>query len=113
MIEGFNFAKRDLFSESDPFIIVKCGKKEFNEEDNYQLDTNEPKFHKAYDFNVSFPGAPIAIIEAWDYDTFFGNDLIGITKFDLDDRYFSKEWSSLSNKPVEYRNLLVPTSSIS
>jgi hypothetical protein len=35
MLEGFNFAKRDLFSESDPFLIIKCGKKEYNEEENY------------------------------------------------------------------------------
>jgi len=27
ILEGFNFAERDLFSPSDPYIIVKCGKK--------------------------------------------------------------------------------------
>lgn len=31
MIEGFNFAKRDVFSESDPYLIIRCGKTEFNE----------------------------------------------------------------------------------
>jgi len=35
ILEGFNFAKKDLFSESDPFLIVKCGAEEFNEEENY------------------------------------------------------------------------------
>ncbi len=35
VLEGFNFAKRDLFSESDPFLILKCGKTEFNERQNY------------------------------------------------------------------------------
>lgn len=35
MLEGFNMAKRDLFSDSDPFLIIKCGKDEFNEEKNY------------------------------------------------------------------------------
>lgn len=35
MIEGFNFAKRDLFSESDPYLIIRCGKTEFNEVENY------------------------------------------------------------------------------
>jgi len=35
MIEGFNFAKKDLFSESDPYLILKCGKDQFNEEKNY------------------------------------------------------------------------------
>ena len=26
VIEGFNFAKRDIFSESDPYLVIKCGK---------------------------------------------------------------------------------------
>jgi hypothetical protein len=62
---------------------------------------------------VSFPGAPVVEIWAYDYDDFFGNDLIGLTKLDLDDRFFSKEWCSILNKPIEYRNLHVPTSTIS
>lgn len=112
-LEGFNFAKRDVFSESDPFLVLKCGKKTHNDEENYQLDTNEPKFYKHFDFLVEFPGAPVVEIWAYDYDLFFGNDLIGVTKFDLDDRFFSKEWCSIQNKPIEYRNLYVPTSTIS
>ena len=35
ILEGFNMARRDLFSESDPFLIVKCGPDQVNEEDNY------------------------------------------------------------------------------
>lgn len=34
-IEGFNFAAKDLFSLSDPYLIVKCGKDKFNERKNY------------------------------------------------------------------------------
>ncbi len=33
--EGFNFAKKDMFSDSDPYLVLKCGKAEFNERDNY------------------------------------------------------------------------------
>lgn len=50
MIEGFNFAERDLFSPSDPFLKIHCGKHKFNERENYQIDTNEPKFFKCYQF---------------------------------------------------------------
>jgi len=48
VIEGFNFAKRDLFSESDPYLKITCGKTTFNERDNYQLDTAEPKIFKCF-----------------------------------------------------------------
>jgi len=51
-------------------------------------------------------------IDAYDYDGFFGDDLIGTTKIDLDDRYYNKEWSAIENKPIEFRDLFHPTSSI-
>ena len=40
ILEGFNFARRDLFSDSDPYLIVKCGNSVFNEQKDYQLDTS-------------------------------------------------------------------------
>lgn len=112
ILEAFCIAKKDLFSESDPYLIVKCGAATFNERENYQLDTSEPKFYKSYDFNVEFPGADILIIECYDYDGFFGDDLIGITKIDLDDRFFNKEWCAIMNKPIEYREIFHPTSTV-
>lgn len=72
-----------------------------------------PTFHKCYEYTVSFPGSPVIQIEAWDYDLLFGDDFIGKTKLDLDDRFFNKEWKGIENKPIEYRDLYHPTSSIS
>lgn len=72
-------AKRDLFSESDPFLIMKCGQEKFDEEDNYQEDEPNPKFNKCYEFQVDFPGASALEVWVYDYDLFFGNDLIGMT----------------------------------
>lgn len=113
VLEGYNFASRDMFSLSDPYLIIKCGKDKVDERKNYQTDTSDPTFYKSYKFNVSFPGSPLIYIEAYDYDMFFGDELIGTTKLDLDDRFFNKEWSSIENKPIEYRNLTHPTTSIS
>lgn len=98
-------AKRDIFSDSDPFLIVKCGSEEFNEEKNYQSDEPNPKFNKCYEFQIDFPGSYPVEVWVYDYDLFFGNDLIGKTQVDLDDRFFSMEWQSVENKPIEYREL--------
>lgn len=92
MMSGFNMAKRDMFSKSDPYLILKCGKKVYNEVENYQLDTDDPDFYKSFDFIVDFPGAPDLEIECWDYDGFFGDELIGKSRLDLDDRYYSLSW---------------------
>jgi len=112
-LEGYNFAKKDLFSDSDPYLKITCGDKVYNEEENYQTDTDSPQFWTNYDFVVDFPGANILHIDAYDYDVLFGDELIGHTKIDLDDRFYNKEWASLANKPVEYRNLHHPSTTIS
>jgi hypothetical protein len=63
-----------------------------------------------FEFDVEFPGAFPILIQAFDYDDLFGDDLIGETTIDLDDRFFSPEWQSMNHKPIEYRQLLHPSS---
>lgn len=47
-----------------------------------------------------------------DHDLLFGDDLIGSTFVDLEDRYFLPEWRGLRNKPIEYRELKHPSSAV-
>lgn len=89
VLEGFNFASRDRFSLSDPYLVLRMGATEFNESENYQLDTADPTFYKCYEFIIDLPGSPVLEIEAFDYNDFFGDELIGSTYIDLDDRFFS------------------------
>ena len=44
------------------------------------------------EFGATFPGSKPIIIEAYDYDDIFGDDLIGKTVLDLDDRFFTPNW---------------------
>ena len=66
-----------------------------------------------YDFEAEFPGCPPLVVDVIDYDDIFGDDSIGKTSIDLEDRYFSAEWQSIKNKPIEYRQLYHPSSSVS
>jgi Ca2+-dependent lipid-binding protein len=92
MLEGFDFSSHDIGSNSDPYLIISCGDMVYNERDNYQCDQSNPKFNKLYSFSVNFPGPPNIVITAYDYDTLFGDDLIGKTTIDLDDRFYSVDW---------------------
>ena len=111
VIDGFDFASRDIGSASDPYLKLKCGKRKYTERDNYQLDQPNPKFYKMYEFDAEFPGAPPLVIKAMDYDDLFGDDLIGKTSIDLDDRFFSPDWQFIEDKPIEERQIYHPSSS--
>jgi hypothetical protein len=98
-------ASRDIGSASDPYLYITLGNKVYNDRKNYQNDEPNPEFYKMFEFEATFPGCPMLNIGVYDYDDLFGDDLIGETKIDLEDRFFSPEWQSLKHKPVEYRQL--------
>lgn len=52
-------------------------------------------------------------IDAMDYDALFGDDLIGTTIIDLEDRFFSVGWNTLRDKPIEYRQIYHESTSLS
>lgn len=112
-LSAFNLSSRDNGSESDPYLILNVGGKTYNERDIYQLDNPNPEFHKYYDFEAVFPGTAPLVISVMDFDDIFGDDLIGKTVIDLEDRFFSPEWQSIKHKPIEYRSLYHPATSIS
>lgn len=113
MISAFDCASRDNGSASDTYLVLKCNGQTYNERDNYQLDEPNPDFYKMYDFEGMFPDSSPLEIAVWDYDVIFGDELVGTTSIDVEDRYFSVEWNSLADKPIEYRQLYHPSSSMS
>lgn len=112
VLECFGLASRDVGSASDPYMVIRCGEVVKSDRDLYQLDEPNPKINRVYEFNGSFPGAPPLSIEAWDYDDLFGDDLIGKTTIDLDDRFFSGDWQALEEKPIEYRQIYHESTSL-
>jgi Ca2+-dependent lipid-binding protein len=103
MIDARNLASRDIGSPSDPYLTLKVNSKKYSERENYQLDEENPDFFKSYDFESEFPGCAPLEIDLMDYDDLFGDDLIGSTQVDLEDRYFNHEWAALQDKPIETR----------
>lgn len=113
MISAYDLASRDNGGFSDPYLKMSCGAKMYNERAIYQLDEPNPTFNKYYDFEAKFPGCPPIVINVMDYDDIFSDDSIGTTSIDLEDRFFSIEWQSIKQKPIEYRQLYHPSSSVS
>lgn len=91
-ISGFDFSSRDFGSSSDAYLKLECNGQVYDERDNYQSDKRNPTFYKMYEFKTEFPGSKPLTIQAWDRDLVFGDDLIGETTIDLEERYFNSEW---------------------
>ena len=109
ILELNNLAKRDTFSESDPYIkILLGGKVLVNEKKKYQKNCKNCKWYQYYDLLVELPGSSKLTIQVMDYDTLFSDDLIGETLIDIEDRYFDNRWQDLVNKPIEVRQLYHP-----
>ena len=113
MISAYDLASRDNGSFSDPYLIMNVGNKTYNERSIYLQDEPNPYFGKHYDFEAVFPGCPPLVIDVMDYDDIFGDDSIGKTSIDLEDRFITAQWQSFKNKPIEYRQLYHPSSSVS
>jgi len=58
-----------------------------------------------YEIEAVLPGASQLKIQVYDHDDIFADELIGTTKIDLEDRFFSNKWQKLMDKPIETRTL--------
>ena len=107
ILEMNELAKKDKFSESDPYVKLYLNNKlVINEKKNYQEDQKNCKWYKYYDIPGEMPGSSNLKIEVMDYDDLLSDDLIGYTIIDLEDRYFNSDWQNMVEKPVEIRPLL-------
>jgi len=107
ILELNELVKKDLLSESDPYIKLYINDKLIvNEKKNHQEDQKNCKWYKHYDIAGEMPGSSNLKIEVLDYDDLLSDDLIGSTVIDLEDRYFNTDWQKLVEKPVEIRPLI-------
>ena len=114
VLELNNLAKRDTFSESDPYIKILLGDKELvNERKKHFNDCKNCKWYQYYDLLIELPGSSKLKIQVIDYDALFTDDLIGETSIDIEDRYFDNRWQELENKPIEVRQLYHPDYEVS
>lgn len=89
VLEGIGLASRDFGSPSDPYFTVTCGAFNWNNRDRYVLDDANPKWNEYIMFPVILPGTKPLVIDVYDFDDLFGDDLIGSTSIDLDDRFYT------------------------
>ncbi|DAZ97328.1 TPA: hypothetical protein N0F65_003692 [Lagenidium giganteum] len=145
VLDAFGVQPKDENNKCDPYLRLSIGdgrKRQhmINDRDHHKKETLAPKFHKMYELKAQLPGASDLLLEMYDYDFFAmpflpvgkshgvvqtgttigGDDFVGSTIIDLEDRLFSKKWQALGTigespekrKPVELRPLFAPSSTL-
>jgi len=112
VLQGHKLVPADSGGSSDPYLIVKTGKTKISTRDSYLANTLEPGFYQAFEIPVTMPGDSKLTIEVWDWDG-IGDDMIGRTEIDIEDRWYSKDWREMPIKPLETRTLWSEQSTVS
>ena len=82
----------------------------FNLRNEFIHATLAPDFWTSCQLRATIPGDSL-FVEVYDHDSVSSDELIGVTRVDLENRIFCQEWQAMGTKPLEQRTLWVDNSS--
>ncbi|KAJ4432233.1 hypothetical protein ANN_20849 [Periplaneta americana] len=90
VISGIGLHSKDISGKSDPYILIKIGSRTISDRENYIPRQLNPVFGRYFEMEAMLPIEHMLTIRVMDYDVASSDDLIGETKIDLEDRFYSK-----------------------
>ncbi|XP_059528772.1 fer-1-like protein 6 isoform X2 [Myotis daubentonii] len=90
IVAAFNLSPADPDGKSDPYIVVKLGKTEIKDRDKYIPKQLNPVFGRSFEIQATFPKESLLSVLIYDHDMIGTDDLIGETRIDLENRFYSK-----------------------
>ncbi|XP_006157602.1 fer-1-like protein 6 [Tupaia chinensis] len=90
IVAAFNLSPADPDGKSDPYIVLKLGKTEIKDRDKYIPKQLNPVFGRSFEIQATFPKESLLSVLIYDHDMIGTDDLIGETKIDLENRFYSK-----------------------
>eukprot|EP00300_Choanocystis_sp_HF-7_P010490 c16974_g1_i2.p1 GENE.c16974_g1_i2~~c16974_g1_i2.p1 ORF type:complete len:703 (+),score=135.08 c16974_g1_i2:1854-3962(+) len=117
IIRAYIIQARDLVpgrsGTADPYLVLQVGNggegKYEDTKEKHLINSLNPDFYRVSELTANIPGDSFLEISVYSKNQFGANDsLIGSTRIDIENRYFSEEWASLEPKPREVRQLTKP-----
>lgn len=90
VVKALNLRSRDIYGQSDAFIKLELGNQVISDRAHYIPNQSNPIFGKRFQLSAIIPRNTLLKVSVYDNDTLSGNDLIGTTVIDLEDRIRTK-----------------------
>lgn len=90
IVKATDLHPMDLNGKADPYVVLQLGSKRVSDKDNYVSKQLNPVFGKCFEIEATFPQDSLLNIQVLDWDLVGSDDLIGETKIDLENRFYSK-----------------------
>ncbi|XP_075757576.1 fer-1-like protein 4 isoform X2 [Pelodiscus sinensis] len=90
IVKAMNLAPADANGKADPYVVVTLGKEQRDTKDRYIPKQLNPVFGEVLELSISFPMESELTVSIFDHDLVGSDDLIGETKIDLENRFYSK-----------------------
>ncbi|TNM89206.1 hypothetical protein fugu_005461 [Takifugu bimaculatus] len=94
IIKATNLAPSDPNGKADPYLVLKVGQQILDTKDRYIPKQLNPTFGEVFEFTVSFPLDTELVIRVMDHDLVGTDDIIGETRIDLENRFYSSHRAS-------------------
>lgn len=101
VVSASNLHPADPDGKADPYVVLRLGKKEIKDRDNYIPKQLNPVFGRSFEIQAKFPQESLLSVLIYDYDLVGGDDLIGETRIDLENRFYSRHRATCG-LPMEY-----------
>ncbi|XP_023341787.1 otoferlin, partial [Eurytemora carolleeae] len=80
----------DINGKADPYLVLQLGSKRVSDKENYISKQLNPVFGKCFEIEASFPQDSMLSVQLYDWDLLGSDDLIGETRLDLENRFYSR-----------------------
>ncbi|XP_055370842.1 otoferlin-like [Condylostylus longicornis] len=90
IVKATDLHPMDLNGKADPYVVLHLGSKRISDKENYVSKQLNPIFGKCFEVEATFPQDSMLTVQILDWDLVGADDLIGETKIDLENRFYSK-----------------------
>ncbi|XP_072296115.1 fer-1-like protein 4 [Eucyclogobius newberryi] len=101
VVKASSLSPTDPNGKADPYLLLQVGPQRQDSKDRYIPKQLNPVFGEVFEFTASFPLETELLVKILDHDMVGADDVIGETRLDLENRFYSRHRASCG-LPLHY-----------